>query len=386
MRIELTTEQKAAQAGFRSFVDAEIVPYANDYDHQEKTPPELFEKLARQGYLGATLPKEYGGQAMDMITYALLTEEIGRGCSSVRSLLTVHTMGAQSIARWGSRAQKEYWLPKLASGEKIIAFGLTEPDVGSDAKSIATTATPDGDAYILDGHKKWITYGQVADLFLIFAQCEGKPSAFLVERDSPGFSISPIFGLLGTRASMLAELRMDACRIPAENLVGKKGLGFTYVANSALDHGRYSVACGCVGIAQACLEACIRYTSERQQFGTYLKNHQLIRQMISDMVTNTQAARLLCYQAGYLREIGDPRAIVETSIAKYFASTTAIKVANDAVQIHGANGCGSEYPVQRYLRDAKIMEIIEGSTQIQQITIAEYGYQEYGPPHDPQGT
>lgn len=176
---------------------------------------------------------------------------------------------------------------------------------------------------------------------------------------------------------MLAELHLDNCQIPQENIVGRLGFGFSYVASSALDYGRYSVAWGCVGIAQACLEACIRYTSERKQFGVYLKEHQLIRQMIAEMIANVKAARLLCYQAGYLKDIGEPRAIFETSIAKYFASTMVTKVANDAVQIHGANGCSSEYPVERYLRDAKIMEIIEGSTQIQQITIAEYGYQEY---------
>jgi hypothetical protein len=176
---------------------------------------------------------------------------------------------------------------------------------------------------------------------------------------------------------MLAELHLDDCRIPQENLVCRQGFGFSHVASSALDYGRYSVAWGCVGIAQACLEACIQYTSQRKQFGVYLREHQLIRQMIADMVANVKAARLLCYQAGYLKDISDPKSIMETSIAKYFASTIATKVASDAVQIHGGNGCSSEYPVQRYFRDAKIMEIIEGSTQIQQITIAEYGYQEY---------
>ena len=175
---------------------------------------------------------------------------------------------------------------------------------------------------------------------------------------------------------MLAELHFKDCRIPQENLVCREGYGFSHVASTALDCGRYSVAWGCVGIAQACLEACLRYTSQRKQFDVYLKDHPLIRQLISDAIANVKAARLLCYQAGYLKDIGDPQSIMETSIAKYFASTIATKVANDAVQIHGANGCSSEYDVQRYLRDTKIMEIIEGSTQIQQLTIAEYGYQE----------
>ncbi|NMG22262.1 acyl-CoA dehydrogenase family protein [Brasilonema bromeliae] len=377
MKIELTTQQKDAQAQFRAFVDSEVMPYANHYDQEECTPPKLIEKLAQKGYLGAILPKVVGGIGMDFITYGLLNEEIGRGCSSLRSLLTVHCMVAHAVSKWGNKSQKEYWLPKLASGEVIAAFALSEPNVGSDAKSIETTATLSGDSYVLNGQKKWITYGQIADVFLVFAQCAGKPSAFLVEKNSPGLLIKPISGMLGVRASMLAELHFRDCRIPQENVVGKLGFGFSYVASSALDYGRYSVAWGCVGIAQACLEACIQYTSQRKQFGAYLKEHQLIRQMITEMIANVKAARLLCYQAGYLKDISDPSSIIETSIAKYFASTTATKVANNAVQIHGANGCTNEYSVARYLRDAKIMEIIEGSTQIQQITIADYGYQEY---------
>ncbi|MEH2178705.1 acyl-CoA dehydrogenase family protein [Nostoc sp.] len=377
MKIELTTQQKDAQAKFRAFVDEEIVPLANRYDQEERTPPKLIKNLAQLGYLGAILPKEFGGKAMDMITYGLLNEEIGRGCSSLRSLLTVHSMVARALDKWGNKSQKDYWLPKLASGEIIAAFGLSEPNVGSDAKSIETTAILSGDSYVLNGQKKWITYGQIADVFLVFAQCSGKASAFLVEKNSPGLTIKPISGMLGVRASMLAELHFQDCRIPQDNLVGKLGFGFSYIASSALDYGRYSVAWGSVGIAQACLEACIQYTSERKQFGVYLKEHQLIRQMITEMIANVKAARLLCYQAGYLKDNSDPSSIVETSIAKYFASTTATKIANDAVQIHGANGCSSEYSVARYLRDAKIMEIIEGSTQIQQITIADYGYQEY---------
>lgn len=377
MHTELTPQQKTFQAAFRAFVDAEIIPHANRFDQEESTPKKIIEKLAKRGFMGAVLPKEFGGVGMDMITFGLLNEEIGRGCSSLRSLLTVHCMVAHAICKWGSKSQKAYWLPKLASGEVIAAFALSEPNVGSDAKSVETTATPADESYILNGQKKWITYGQIADVFLVFAQCEGKSSAFLVEKNSPGLGIKPIFGMLGVRGSMLAELHLHNCRISQDNLVGRLGFGFSYVAASALDYGRYSVACGCIGIAQACLEACIRYTSERKQFDVYLKEHQLIRQMITEMIVNVKAARLLCYHAGYLKDIGNPKSIVETAIAKYFASTVATKIANDAVQIHGGNGCSSEYPVQRYLRDAKIMEIIEGSTQIQQITIAESAYQEY---------
>lgn len=377
MKLELTTQQKHDQDTFRAFVDEEIVPHADRCDREEQTPPELIRKLAKKGYLGAMLPQDWGGSGMDAIAYGILNEEIGRGCSSLRSLLTVHSMVAHAILKWGSKFQKEDWLPKLASGDAIAAFALSEPHVGSDAKAVATQATLAGNSYLLNGQKKWITYGQIADVFLLFAQCDGKPSAFLVEKNSPGLSIHPISGMLGVRASMLAELHLENCRIPQENLVCRQGFGFSHVASSALDYGRYSVAWGCVGIAQACLEACLEYTSQRKQFDVYLKEHQLIRQMITEAIATIKAARLLCYQAGYLKDIGEPKSIMETSIAKYFASTTATKVANDAVQIHGGNGCSSEYPVQRYWRDSKIMEIIEGSTQIQQITIAEYGYQEH---------
>ncbi|BDI19708.1 acyl-CoA dehydrogenase [Nostoc cf. commune SO-36] len=377
MRIELTSQQKNYQAEIRAFVNEEIYPHASEWDKKEFTPPKLIKKIAQRGFLGAILPIEYAGKGMDMITFGILNEEIGRGCSSVRSLLTVHNMVSQALCKWGNKTQKDYWLPKLALGEIIAAFALSEPNVGSDAKSVETTATFVGDAYILNGQKKWITYGQIADIFLVFAKCEGKPTAFLVEKNNPGFSIKPMSGILGTRASMLAELQFNNCQISEKNLVGKLGFGFSYIAASALDYGRYSVASGCVGIAQACLEACIKYTSDRKQFDVYLKEHQLIRQKITQMIVNIKAARLLCYQAGYLKDISHPNSIIETSVAKYFASTAANKIANDAVQIHGGNGCSSEYPVERYLRDSKIMEIIEGSTQIQEITIAESAYQDY---------
>src|SRR5579875_82350 len=376
MKIELTPEQKQAQAAFRAFVEEEIIPVADQNDREEYTPPGLIEKIAQQGFLGALTPPEYGGSGMDMITFGLLNEELGRGCSSMRSLMTVHSMVSHALLRWGNKQQKARWLPDLASGTVLGAFGLSEPDAGSDAKSIETTARLDGDYYVLNGIKKWTTYGQIADLFLIFAQCDGKVSAFLVDKDAPGFSRRPIKGMLGTRASMLAELRLHDCRIPRENLLGGKGFGLASVATSALDIGRYSVAWGCVGIAQACLEASLKYTSVRRQFDAYLKEHQLIQHMITDMITNVKAARLLCCKAGYLKESGDPETIMETWIAKYFASTIAARAANDAVQIHGANGCSEEYSVQRYLRDSRVMEIIEGSTQIQQSTIARYGYQE----------
>jgi glutaryl-CoA dehydrogenase (non-decarboxylating) len=373
--IEFTDEQAEARAGFRSFVDAEVLPHADGFDREERFPRALIEEAARRGYLGAALPEEYGGGAMDAITYGLLNEEVGRGCSSMRSLLTVHGMVAHALLKWGGKGLRARWLPRLAAGEKIAAFALTEPNVGSDARSVETSARQSGECYVLDGRKQWITFGQAADLFLVFAQCEGRPAAFLVERDSPGLAVEPVFGMLGVRASMLAELRLEGCRVPRENLVGREGFGFSHVASTALDLGRYTVAWGCVGIAQGCLEVSLRHAAVRRQFGVPLKDHQLVRQMLTDMLTGAKAARLLCCRAGFLRGRRAPEAVMETSIAKYFASTAASKAAADAVQLHGAYGCSAASPVQRYLRDAKIMEIIEGSTQMQQITIAEYGYQ-----------
>ena len=375
MPFQLTLEQQERQQAFKSFVSETVLPYADTYDREEYTPPALIQKMAEAGYLGALIPKQWHGGEMDMMTFGLLNEELGRGCSSLRSLLTVHSMVAHAIVRWGSAQQKEHWLPKLATGAVIGAFGLSEPSVGSDAKSVETTVELRGDAYILNGVKKWTTYGQIADLFLVFAQSDGKISALLVARDTPGLVVRPLHGMLGTRASMLAELHLRDCHIAKEMLLGGRGFGLAAVAQSSLDIGRYSVAWGCVGLAQRCLELSLEYASVRKQFGVYLREHQLVQQMLADMITQIKAARLLCLQAGHSKTIGAPETIMETWIAKYFAATTATKVANNAVQIHGANGCSSDYSVQRYLRDARIMEIIEGSTQIQQITIAQYGYQ-----------
>jgi alkylation response protein AidB-like acyl-CoA dehydrogenase len=287
-------------------------------------------------------------------------------------------MVAHTILRWGSEEQKERWLAKIASGETIAAFALTEPEAGSDAMHIETSLTDVDDSnFIINGHKKWITLGQIADLFLVFGKRRGKLSAVLVEKDTPGLTKIPITGMLGVRASMLAELHFDNCSVPQENLVGRAGFGFVPVGITALNLGRYSIAWGCVGIGQACLEASIDYTSNRKQFGDYLKNHQLIQGMIADMTVNLKAGRLLCYQAGLMQEEGDQNAIMEIMVAKYFTSKMAFKIASDAVQVHGAVGCSSDSTVQRHLRDAKIMEIIEGTSQIHQIKIADYAYREY---------
>jgi hypothetical protein len=281
-------------------------------------------------------------------------------------------MVGQAILRWGSRSQRERWLPGLASGEIVAAFALTEPEVGSDARHIQAEAIRSGDGYEVSGRKMWITFGQLADLFLVFAQQDGRPCAFLIERGSPGLSIEPTFDMLGCRASMLAELTLKECRAPGDNLIGGAGFGFVPVALSALNLGRYTVAWGCVGLAQACLETAVSYSNTRRQFGVLLKEHQLIQQMITRMAVNVEAARLLCFQAGELEEKGHGDAMMEVMMAKYFASTTAVQAAGDAAQILGAAGMSGAASTPRYLRDAKIMEIIEGSTQIHEIKIAEY--------------
>jgi glutaryl-CoA dehydrogenase (non-decarboxylating) len=378
MSVELTAAHQASQAGFREFVRDEIAPHANRWDREERMPREVVARLAEMGYLGALIPPEFGGTYKDMITFGLLNEELGRGCSSVRSLLTVHGMVQYAILRWGSEALKTHWLPRLARGEEIGAFGLTEPGTGSDAKSIETSARPSGGSYVLDGAKVWTTFGQFATVYLVFAQQEGRICTFLVERERLGFSVAPMAGSMGTRASMLATLRLEACEVPRENRVGGVGFGLSAVGSAALDIGRYSVACGSVGVAQASLDASIEYASRRKQFGSLLKDHQLIRKMITEMVVNVAAARSLCLRAGQLKDAGDPRTVLETLIAKYFASKAAVQAANDAVQIHGANGMGSDYPVHRYLRDSKVAEIIEGSSQILEITIAKEVCDTYG--------
>ncbi|HEX2253046.1 MAG TPA: acyl-CoA dehydrogenase family protein [Thermoanaerobaculia bacterium] len=369
MRVELSPTQREARAAFRRFAAERVVPEAGAWDRAGAVPREVIAALVERGWLGAPLPAEAGGGAMAAVTYGLLTEEIARGCSSLRSLLTVHDMVSQGLWRWGSRQLKAELFPALGRGERLAALALSEPEVGSDAAHVRTTARRDGDDWVLDGRKKWITFGRIADLFLVLAQAEGGPAAFAVPADAPGLERRPLDGVVGTRASMLAELHLDGCRVPAHHLVGRPGFGFSHVVTMVLDHGRYSVAWGSVGVCQACLDACLDYTAGREQFGVPLADHQLVRRELTDLIADTRAARLLCYRAGWLRETGDPASTGETLVAKYFASRAAVRAANAAVQLHGANGLSQHYPLERYLRDAKVLEIIEGSSQIQQITI-----------------
>jgi glutaryl-CoA dehydrogenase (non-decarboxylating) len=381
LNLELDAGQRAAREEFRAFVAAEIAPHAGRWDREGSIPAALIDRLREQGHLGSNVSKEHGGLGRDMITYGLLTEEIGRGCSSVRSLLTVHDMVAHAIQRWGSPAQKERYLPAMARGDAgskwIGALALSEPEAGSDAKSVKTTAREDGDAWVLDGRKKWTTFGQLAGLFLVLAESAGKLTAFLVERETPGVTVRPLAGITGTRASMLAEIFFDGARVPRENLIGRPGFGLSAVVSAALEHGRYSVAWGAVGVGQACLDASRDYAAARHQYGVPIADHQLIRRMLTNMIVEVRAARLLCLRAGWLRDQGDPGASGEIMVAKYYASTMASRAAVDAVQIHGANGCSEDHPVERYLRDSRVLEIIEGSTQIQQINIPLFELQEF---------
>jgi hypothetical protein len=277
-----------------------------------------------------------------------------------------------AIAKWGTDKQRQQWLPRLATGQTIGAFALTEPDIGSDAKHISTTAGDQQDHYRISGQKKWISFGQIADLFLVIARCKDKPTAFLVKRDTKGLEIEPITGVLGGGAIMLARLKFNNCRIPKRNMLGTVGTGFSHLASIALDYGRFSVAWGCVGMAQTCLASSMRYARNRKQFGVLLREHQLVQAMLTDMTVQVKAATLMCKHAALLRQSQDPAAMGETLSAKYFAAKMINAVARDAVQIHGANGLSQDYPVSRFLRDAKAMEIIEGTNQMHQMLIAKY--------------
>lgn len=353
----------------RQFVDEHIKPYANRFDKEEFLPDSVIQALADAHLLVATLPKTAHGRGTTMREFGTLNEIIGTGCQNVRNLIAVQGMVAHTILKFGSAEQRNQWVSRIGSGECIAAFMLTEPHIGSDARHIQMTATPDGTGYILNGCKTWISFGQRADIFLVLAQAPKGPSLFLVEREQSEISIEPIQGLMGLRASGLARITFDDCEVSATQLVGKEGFGFYTGATVALGYGRYSTACGAVGLAQACLDASLRYAEERVQFDVPIKQHQLVQRMLSDMIVNVEAARLLCERTGNLRDMNSTNALHYTLMAKYLATTTAFKCATDAVQIHGANGIGGDYPVQRYLRDAKVLEIIEGTTELHQSLI-----------------
>jgi alkylation response protein AidB-like acyl-CoA dehydrogenase len=367
----LTDQQRKALEKYREFSRAWLAPHADDWDTAGTLPTSVVAAMATEGHLAAVVPARYGGAGLDLIDFGLLNEAVGEACSSVRSVLTVHSMVCRAVSRWGSEDQRAHWLPRLAAGDALAAFALSEPGAGSDAAALATVARHEDGHFVLDGTKKWITFGQAADVYLVFARLDGAISAFLVERDTPGLTVVPVPDVLGTRASMLAELQLAGCRVPRTALLGRPGFGLLAVAGDALELGRYSVAWGCVGLAQSCLEISLDHARGREQFGSALVEHQLVRQLITDMATGLSAARLLCLQAGRLKEAGHRDGTAAVWMAKYAASTHAFRAASGAVQIQGAQGCLVPGTAQRHLRDAKVMEIIEGSTQIQQTTIAE---------------
>ena len=376
MEFDLSDEQRAIREMARRFADEEIAPSAKERDEKEIFPTEILRKMAPLGFLGGPIPREYGGPGLDYIAHAILTEEVGRACSSVRTTLSVHISLVQlTILKWANPAQKKQWLPRLASGEILGCFGLTEPDTGSDAGNQKTTAVKKGDRFILNGNKMWISNAGVAGLAIIFAQTDKDKAhrglaAFLVERDTPGYSTRDIHGKLGMKSSNTGEIILEDCEVPAGNLLGKVGEGFK-VAMSALDNGRYSVAAGSVGLIQACREASVAYARERIQFGKPIASFQLVQEMIARMRVSEDAARLLVYQAGHLKNHGRPDTVA-VCIAKYFSTEAAQAAAMDAIQVHGGYGYSNEYPVERYLRDARVATLYEGTSQIQKLIIGRH--------------
>ncbi len=364
------------RATAREFVDSFVVPRAEEFDRTAWISEDVLDRMREAGLWAPFLPTSVGGAGMDMVTLGAVHEEVGRGCSSVRSLLTVHTMFSWAVQRFGTELQRARWLPALASGAKLGAFCLTEPGAGSDATGIVATARKRDGEWVLNGVKKWITGGQRADLYLVFARTERGIGAFVLPREAPGVEITPVPEILGTRGSMLAEVTMRDAIAGPDALLGPDGFASGMVLTGVLDLGRYSVAAGSVGIIQACLESCADYARCRSVGAGALRDLQLIRAKISDMVTDAQAGRLLYERAGRLRDAGDAATLMATFVAKYFASRAAARHASEAVQVHGAVGCSPDYPVARLYRDAKVMEIIEGSSEIQQITIAEDAFRE----------
>ncbi len=361
----------------KQFCNEEIRPFALTFDKEKRIPRELIQKMGTKGYLGANFPTKYGGLGLDPEFYGKMTEEIGKACCSTRSLLTVHSsVVGETLLRYANKDQIARYIYAMARGEKIGAFALTEPKRGSDAKSILAFGKKQGDHFILNGKKKWITFGDVADFFLVIALVEDKISALLVDRDYDGVTTKPIEGLMAAKSAHIAEIEFENVAVPVNNLVGNLGAGFSFIASTALDHGRYSVAWAGVSIAQAALEKMVNYSRLREQFGQKIHNFQLIQGLIADATTSVHAARALCLRAAELRKKKDPDAVMETTIAKYFASKVALKVCMDAVQVHGANGLHEEFGVERLFREAKVIEIIEGSSQIQQIMIARFSLQD----------
>jgi butyryl-CoA dehydrogenase len=371
--VELSDEQRLIAETARDFVDNEVVPRARESDRAARFDIELARRLGEMGYLGAPVAEEFGGRSLDYLTYGLIVEEVGRGDSAMRTVVSVQTsLVCGSIERWGSDDQKQRWLPRLCAGEAFGCFALTEPDTGSDAASLRTRAEKVDGGWRITGQKMWISLGNVAEVALVFAQTDPSAShrglaCFLVPTSSDGFSAQEIHGKLGLRASDTAALGLDGVVVSDDALLGEVGDGFK-VAMSALDSGRYSVAAGCVGICEGCVQASVAYAKERNQFGVPIASFQLVQEMIADQVVRRDAARMLVRRAALLKDAGKP-STVETSIAKLYATESAVECANLAIQVHGGSGYVDDYPVERYLRDARVTTLYEGTSQIQKLII-----------------
>ena len=373
MDFALSDEQLLIRDAAREFADREIAPRVRDNDRAGRFDLELARKIGEVGYLGSLVAEEYGGRGLDYVSYALTVEQIGRADSSARTVVSVQTsLVCRSIERWGSEEQKKWWLPRLCSGEALGCFALTEPDTGSDAASLRTRATRTDSGWSLSGQKMWISLGNVADVALVFAQTDPEKAhrglgCFLVPTESEGYSSQEVQGKLGLRSSDTAEISLDEIELGEDALLGEVGDGFK-VAMSALDSGRYSVAAGCVGICDGCVSASVEYAKERRQFGVPIARFQLVQELIADMIVRRDAARMLVYRAGDLKDRGEPNT-VETSIAKLYATEAAVACADSAIQVHGGSGYVDEYPVERYLRDARVTTLYEGTSQIHKLII-----------------
>ncbi|MBJ7518429.1 MAG: acyl-CoA dehydrogenase family protein [Solirubrobacteraceae bacterium] len=373
MDFDLTAEQDLVRETARAFTDREIVPRARENARRHHFDVDLVRQIADQGYLGAIVPKEYGGAGLDYLTYGLIVEEIGRGCSAMRTVISVQTsLVCSSILRWGTEEQKHHYLPKLCSGEWLGCFGLTEPDTGSDAANQKTRATKTADGWSISGAKMWISLGNHSKVALVFAQTDPELGhrgigAFLVDCEQDGFQPAVIEGKMGLHASDTASIFLDEVHVPEDAVLGEIGQGFK-IAMSALDSGRYSVAAGCVGIGQACLEESVTYAKEREQFDRPIAAFQLVQAMLADIKVRTDAARLLVWRAAVLKDTDRPSTL-ETSIAKLYATEAAVESAHQAIQVHGGAGYSDDHVVERHFRDVRVTTLYEGTSQIQKLII-----------------
>jgi len=369
--MHLTKKQLDRYEQFQEFAASDIAPFAAEWDSAQTIPDSVFVKLGESGYLGANIPAKYGGKSWDLVTFGLLHEALGRADSAFTGILTVQSMISSAILKWGSEEQRLKWLPPLARGSTIGAFALTEPGTGSDIQSIATEFRPSGQLgkLVLNGEKIWITSAQKAHVFLIFGKLNGQPLACLVPRETQGFEIEPITNLMGFRSAGLARLRFNGVSIPVSNILGKPGFAFTHVAPVGLQFGRLSTACSALGLLRGCFEESTCYAASRKIGPNRVGDLGMIQSLIAKMGTNLEAARLLCWSACRSADESMPEAFTRTFIAKYFSSQAAVQAASDAVQILGAAGCHESSPVARFYRGAKIMELIEGTTQVHEYVL-----------------